>query len=830
MNYSIKISIKKYVFTVVLVFLAIFISGCSDSGVSLTNDNLDVSQVVDVTTNSVEPDNQSIDLVIDNTSDSEVSGSQGNEVVVDFVPEPEALDELTDSTVSDNQTNDLVVEEPNDNGNDSVDEIGTADNEAPDEESGSPEIAAPATVRVDFDITVPAYHSEELQVSLDWGDITTTATQVGEESWVISEMFPANTENLMVITFADRNGYITLGRVEESLITGSDESQTVRIWEDQFDTDSFDTDNDGVSNLDELMAGTNPEGNAIPHPVQASLEILPVKAFRITWEATPEASHYRVLENPDGVSGFSDVSGRLDASTLLFDRRVAIYARVNAQYLVQSCNDQGCADSDAVLVTGALDDAIGYFKASNPGLDDQFGLGVSLSADGNTLAVGARLEDSAATGINGDQSDNSVRDAGAVYVFFRSGGRWQQQAYLKASNAGTGHQFGSAVSLSADGNSLAVGATGENSSSTGINGDQITDPLVRSGAVYVFVRTDDQWQQQAYLKASNTGFDDSFGGSVSLSGDGNTLAVGATMESSGSTGINADQSDNSARNAGAVYVFVRNAGQWRQQAYLKAASPDAGDNFGGSVSLSTDGNTLALSAFLEQSAATGINGDQNDNSANDAGAVYVFVRIDEQWLQQAYIKASNTDAVDNFGTVSLSGDGNTLAVGALFEDSAATGIDGDQTDNSLVNAGAAYVFVRNDDQWQQQAYLKASNPDEADFFGFDVSLSADGNTLAVVAAEEQSAAMGINGDQSDNSAGDSGATYVFVRRDGLWQQQAYLKASNSQAGDRFGFVSLSGDGRTLAVGALGEDSAATGINNGDQNDNTLRSAGAVYLY
>src|SRR5690606_34801582 len=106
-----------------------------------------------------------------------------------------------------------------------------------------------------------------------------------------------------------------------------------------------------------------------------------------------------------------------------------------------------------------------------------------------------------------------------------------------------------------------------------------------------------------------------------------------------------------------------------------------------------------------------------------------------------------------------------------------------------------------------EAYIKASNTGEGDQFGYSVSLSGD--TLAVGAYFEDSAAIGVNGDQADNSAGASGAVYVFRRSGGVWTQEAYLKASNAEAGDLFGYsVSLSGD--SLAIGAQREDSAAIG--------------------
>jgi len=694
---------------------------------------------------------------------------------------------------------------------------------------------APATVRVDFDITVPAYMSNELQVRLDWGDISTAATFIRDESWSVSENFPSDTENLLTVTFSDRNGAITLGSVENTFRTGTSASENIQISANQFNTDRWDDDNDGVSNLDELIAGTNPAGGEAPMPVQAAIELVPDKTFRITWQTISNASFYQILENPDGVSGFSDISGQLDASTSSFDHRVALYARVNAQYLVQSCNDQGCADSEPVLITGTLDNAIGYFKASNPDIENRFGDSVNLSADGSTLVVSSRGESSGATGINGLQIDRSQPLSGAVYVFVRVNGLWQQQAYIKASNAEEIDLFGSSIGLSADGNTLAVGALFEDSAATGINGDESDNSAVSSGAVYVFARQGNVWQQQAYLKASNAGEGDRFGAALSLSADGNTLAVGAIEEASAAVGINNEQNDDSADYAGAAYVFVRSGSLWQQEAYLKASNTGEFDNFGTATTLSADGNTLVVGAPEEASAAAGINGDQNDDSQPRSGAVYVFVRNTGLWQQQAYIKASNSEERDQFGNaVSLSADGNTLAVGASGEASTATGVNGEQFDADTFSSGAVYVLVRNDGLWQQQAYVKASNTAVGDSFGAAVSLSADGSTLAVGADFEDSTATGINGDQSDNSQQGAGAVYVFVRSGGLWQQLSYVKASNTEdsllhSGDRFGHaVSLNADGNTLAVGAVDEDSQATGFN-GDQGNGAFTS-GAVYLY
>ena len=458
-----------------------------------------------------------------------------------------------------------------------------------------------------------------------------------------------------------------------------------------------------------------------------------------------------------------------------------------------------------------------YLKASNTDADDWFGVSVAVSGD--TVMVGAPTEDSSATGVNGNQNDNSAPSAGAAYVFVRSGTTWSQEAYLKASNTDASDYFG--WSVAASGDTVVVGAWSEDSSATGVDGDESDNSVFNAGAAYVFVRSGTIWSQEAYLKASNTEASDLFGDSVAVSGD--TVVVGAYSEDSNATGVDGDRSDNSAPEAGAAYVFVRSGTTWSQEAYLKASNTDASDLFGSSVAASFD--TVVVGTFREDSSGSGVGGDQSDNSASDAGAAYVFVRSGTSWSQDAYLKASNTDAGDEFGrSVTVSGD--TVVVGAPFEDSNSTGVDGDQSDNSAMWAGAAYVFVRSGTIWSQEAYLKASNTDAIDWFGW--SVAASGDTVVVGSNGEDSSATGVDGDQSDNSANGAGAAYEFVRSGTSWSQEAYLKASNTDTADVFG-VSVAVSGDTVVVGAYREDSSATGVN-GNQSDNSAPDAGAAYVF
>ncbi|MBZ5659303.1 MAG: FG-GAP repeat protein [Acidobacteriia bacterium] len=468
--------------------------------------------------------------------------------------------------------------------------------------------------------------------------------------------------------------------------------------------------------------------------------------------------------------------------------------------------------------------SITAIKASNAKKDDQFGSAVAMSADGNTMAVSSTQEDSAAKGVNGNQSDVSALSAGAVYVFVRNGSSWVQQAYVKASNSKAKDQFGSSLALSNDGNTLAVGAVGEASSATGVNGDQNDTSMPGAGAVYVFMRTGTTWAQQAYVKASNTGekaVGDQFGYSIALSGDGNTLATGAIGESSAAMGINGNQADNSADGSGAVYVYARSGSSWSQQAYVKPWNTTVrGGLFGYSVGLSGNGNTMAVGAYDED---------------RGRGAAYIFTRNGSVWMQQNRLTAINAEQGDSLGcSISISEDGNTVVAGAFDEDSLLRGIqpptEGSNDATFDVSTGAAYVFVRNGAAWSQQAFIKATNTRLNDQFAWALSLSRDGNTLAVGAHLEDSGASGLNGNQEDSSSEDSGAVYVYSRTGATWAPVSYVKASTPRPAAEFGIaLALSGDGKELVVGAFKDSGGGTGINPA-KTPKPAQESGAAYIY
>ncbi|MCA9932809.1 MAG: FG-GAP repeat protein [Ardenticatenaceae bacterium] len=389
--------------------------------------------------------------------------------------------------------------------------------------------------------------------------------------------------------------------------------------------------------------------------------------------------------------------------------------------------------------------------------------GRSVAVDGDTVVIGASNE----SGGAGDPANGS----GAAYVFVRSGGSWNLQAILHASDAQQADNFGYSAAL--DGDTLVIGAIHENGGAG--------DPVAFSGAAYVFVRSGSSWSEQAILRASDAQADDSFGISAALDGD--TAVIGTRNEDGGAGDPAAD--------SGAAYVFVRSGSSWSQQAILRASDPQAEDYFGHSVALS--GDTVVIGAYQEDGGA--------GDPVNNSGAAYVFIRSGGSWSQQTVLRASDAQASDWFG-YSVATDGDTAVIGAISE--------GGGAGNPVSGSGAAYVFVRSGGSWSEQAILRASDAQAWDFFGYSAAL--DGNTAVIGAYFEDGGA--------GDPASDSGAAYLFTRSGGSWSEETILRASDGQENDWFGSV-VAVHGDTVVIGTYQEDGGP-----GDP----LPNSGAAYIF
>lgn len=316
--------------------------------------------------------------------------------------------------------------------------------------------------------------------------------------------------------------------------------------------------------------------------------------------------------------------------------------------------------------------------ASDAALDDYFGKSVTLSADGQVMAVGAYLR------------NQSAVDQGGVYIYDRSGSSWVQRgSVMVAPDALTNDYFGYGLELSGDGQRLAVGAIGRNT------------PATDSGSVYIYDLNGATWELQAtVLTASDAAASDQYGSSLSFAKDGDMLAVGAQLWE----GSFSDQ--------GGVYVYDFTGSSWVQRgSVLVAPDAAASDRFGRSVSLSSDGTILVVGAH------------RRDGGLTDQGGVYTFDWSGGAWVQRgSVLVAADAAASDLFGqSVELSADGSILAVGSPQHNSGTAG------------QGAVYLYRRNGSSWDAWPDSKLIAPDPGvNFqFGDDISFSSDGAILAV---------------------------------------------------------------------------------------------------
>jgi len=420
--------------------------------------------------------------------------------------------------------------------------------------------------------------------------------------------------------------------------------------------------------------------------------------------------------------------------------------------------------------------------ASDAADGDQFGSSVSI--DGNTVVVGAPMDD-----------DLAGADQGTAYVFTRSGTTWFERVKLTASDAAFDDGFGTSVSI--DGGTVLVGSPGVK---IGFSND--------AGAAYAFVGAGSNWTEQAILNASAVGAGHALGRAVHLDGD--TAIVGAP----GAHGA--------ALNSGAAYIFTREGDTWSEEGKVFAANGVAGEGFANSVAL--QGDTALVGA------------PRDDEIADDAGAVYVFTRQGASWSEHAKLFAADADVDDFFGT-SVAIDSETALVGAYFDDF-----------EFATQAGAAYVFQGSGANWTQKAKLTSAQRLSTSRFGFSVAIDGDtaiagaylaslngldagsahvfsriggiwigqdARLLAEDGVEEDrfGSAAAIDGDTvligaagNDDRANNAGAVYVMIRDGSNWRLQAKLTASDAAAGDRFGnAVALDGD--TAIIGAAGVDIA-----------------------
>ena len=446
-----------------------------------------------------------------------------------------------------------------------------------------------------------------------------------------------------------------------------------------------------------------------------------IKQLLFDWEPAAGATYYQLYARSPDADHHVPFGERLPASQTHLSLSIPVHThKWGTKYIVGACNSAGCTSSATLNSQTLMLETIGYLKASNADIDDEFGGNVTLSKDGYTLAVTARNEGSNATGVNGNQADNSTPSSGAVYVFRRRGNTWQQEAYLKGGVSQPGLGFGidpwtnyRAVALSADGGTLAVGAP-----------FQVVGGVGSAGAVYIFRRTQNVWRLAQTLYPPAPRENGWFGHSVDISHDARTIKVDSTKAT-----------DNEGNLDIRTHIFLNEeTGSWQ---HVKTLAPfHAGDRCHGSR-LDGFGQTLVSSCY---GGPTGL------RVITLKGAGRTWVHVDDLPMNMP---------ASTFVTrqpIALNVDSSWMA---LLED-------------GVRNVVGVYRW--NGSQWVRVAGLPAVpsvQPDGTANWGADLALSDDGRLLAIGDPTAREAGAGVS-PVSTVGGGVSGeeipgAVYVYQR-------------------------------------------------------------------
>jgi hypothetical protein len=504
-----------------------------------------------------------------------------------------------------------------------------------------------------------------------------------------------------------------------------------------------------------------------------------VKQLIFDWDAATGATYYRLMVRI-GSGAYKPLIDNIPASTTQVKLSIAAHLLpwTLTRYAIAACNASGCTNSVAISPQNLMLESIGYFKASNTDVNDQFGVAVALSDDGRTLAVAALAESSNATGVNGNQADNSSVYSGAVYVFRRVASGWRQEAYLKAGVNQPLEFFGSSdprnksLAINANGTLLAVGARGLD-----------TPGIGDAGVVYIYQKSSTGlWSLAATLNPPAPQQLEGFGVSIDMSLDGRTLKVDSAAPFD-------DFGPEFGGTRYSTHIFVRVGTTWQ---HTVTFVPDD-DEFCTRVRLSGDGNTLLSDCYAPFTAVL---------------RLLTRKRIGDTWTLVSDQQLESSP----FGNLAVDFDASTMA-----------------REDAIGRTVSVY-------QWDGASWLRETNfplpPDAAPSRTFGpLALNRAGNLLAVAEQNALENGAGVAPTSMPGSAS-RGAVYMWRRDDrtATWGLRSVVKSPNPGVGDGFGaWIALCGTGNALAVGANGEDSNARGVD-GDRTNNNASAAGAAYLY
>ncbi len=351
--------------------------------------------------------------------------------------------------------------------------------------------------------------------------------------------------------------------------------------------------------------------------------------------------------------------------------------------------------------------------------------------------------------IGVDEDDDNGNRSGSAYIFTIEDDEWIQQSKITASDANECDEFGKSVSI--NDNNIIIGA---------FYGD--AERARNSGAAYIFSHQNDDWIEIGKLTTDDATSGDGFGHSVSINRD---YAI-----------VGAPYNDDNGNCSGSAYIFVKEGDRWLQQEKLTPSDAAQEDYFGYSVSIY--GNYSIIGAHY------------NDDNGESSGSAYIFFREDNEWSEQSKLVANDAESFNRFG-YSVCINGNFAIIGAPGGH-----------DEDVNGSGSAYIFLREENDWNYDSKINANDPGENDFFGWSVSING-GNAI-------------IGAKYNDDNGNNSGSAYIFSYENNIWYQKAKLIADDGSAGDHFGQSSFITSNNAI-VGA-------------DGNDDDGTNSGSAYIY
>lgn len=439
------------------------------------------------------------------------------------------------------------------------------------------------------------------------------------------------------------------------------------------------------------------------------------------------------------------------------------------------------------LTTGGTWTPQTHFHASDRGRSEgstEFGISTSISSDGKIALIGAQgdtrpgayiylwnagrwieqklictatyldlgfCSNAVALSSNGDVAVVASKWSNRVVVYVRNGSTWYYRQTLTSAPNTPAH-FGYAVAISGDGNTILIGDT---------LGDGATSSA--SGVGYVYIRNGTSWiLQHRFDSYPNQTTHDIFGFAVALSADGNVALITAQGQ---------QRSSNPDR--GWAYFFTRTNGIWSSGQEVTGSSSIFGTDFGWSVALSADGDTAIIGAPHECSC-----------SGSHFGATYIFTRSGSTWTEQQRLSVSDFSTRYFGGSVALSADGNTVAIGTQTE------FEGD---------GKVYLFTRSQNLWiQRQKLLSPQNPTNS--FGVATALSADGSNLLIGSFYGDGGTAYLYGYQSDTTTlTPTPSVTPYPAHPGVYYNGVFYLRESNTAGNADLTVAFGGDASDLPI-------------------------------